>query len=112
MRQARVYNGIIISVYTGTLLIIAFYLLLHEESLLHKLRNQLPIIFIARFTLFWFISLLFALIVSLFSLRFTYLHMHGPERLYTLRLCKMVLSVGAIGVLMIAFAYYCFQLFL
>ncbi len=113
MRQVRVYNGIMISVYTGTLLIIASYLLLYEEAVLHKLRNQLPIVFIARFTLFWLLSFLFALIVSLFSLRFACLHVQEPGKTYkTLRLYKMVLSVGAIGVLLIAFSYYCFQMFL
>lgn len=106
MRNTKLLNAGIIAAYTAVLIALAVSFLIADQSLLYRMHYELPLMFMVRFSAFWFLSFVLALSIFLYHLDANYINIPTSDKLYALRLGKLALWVGiAGGVLAVTFYF-------
>lgn len=97
MRNNKLINAGIIAAYTAILIALAVSFLIADQSLLLRMHYDLPLMFMVRFSAFWFLSFVLALSIFLYHLDANYINIPTSDKLYALRLGKLALWIGLIG---------------
>jgi len=83
--------------YGCAIVAIGFFFLALDNSLLHEVHFDLPLLFLIRFSVYWMMCLVIAVSGYLFYLSSRQLVMPRPDRVYAARLGKLALYVGVTG---------------
>lgn len=88
---------ILLLLYGGFVVIIGSFFLIGDTRLLNELHYKLPILFLIRFSVFWFMCLMIAVAGYLLHLSYNQLAMPEPDKAYAARLGKLALYIGITG---------------
>lgn len=73
------------------------FFLVKDVSLMQELHHKLPLLFLLRLSVFWFMCLMIAVAGYLLYLSYNQLAMPDPDKAYAARLGKIALYVGVTG---------------
>lgn len=97
VRNYKLINAGIIASYTAILVALAVSFLVSDQSLLYRMHYDLPLMFMVRFSAFWFLSFVLALSIFMYHLNANYINIPVSDKLYALRLGKLALWLGLLG---------------
>ena len=97
MRRLIESNRLILFVYGCLLLCLASYFVVREHRLPHLLENEMPLLFLIRFSVFWFVSLMIAVILYLVHLSYNYLLLKERDKALARRAGFMTFWLGVAG---------------
>ncbi|MER2997889.1 hypothetical protein [Pontibacter populi] len=97
MRRLMESNRFILFVYGCILLCLASYFVIREHRLPHLLENEMPLLFLLRFSVFWFVSLMIAVIMYLVHLSYSYLLLKERDKALARRAGFMTFWLGVAG---------------
>ncbi|MHA6249905.1 hypothetical protein ACXYMU_18360 [Pontibacter sp. CAU 1760] len=95
--NSRPFSFSLLLLHCAILLFLSFYFLGREDYLLQYMHYKLPLHFLLRFGVFWFISFVFTLLVYLSYVRRYQLQMPVAERSFALLTGKYAFSFGAVA---------------
>ncbi len=111
MRKLMENNRVVLFVYGCLLLCLASYFVIREHKLPHLLENELPFLFLIRFSVFWFVSLMIAVVFYLGHLSYHYFLLKEPDKVLARRAGKAIFWLGVViggGLSTLIFLFRCF----
>jgi hypothetical protein len=104
-------NRLLLFVYGCLLLCLASYFVIREHRLPHLLENKMPFLFLIRFSAFWFVSLMIALILYLLQLSCSYLLLKERDKALARRAGFITFWLGVAGGSGVALLIFLFRKF-
>jgi len=98
-------SKLLLTLYGSLLIIIGLFFLILDEQVLEETYRRLPLLFMIRFSIFWFMCLVVAVAGYLYYLSYTHINLPNPDKLYAARLGRLALYIGVAGCSM---AFICF----
>ena len=106
MRRLIESNKLLLLLYGCLLVCLASYFVIQEHHLSYQLHHKLPLYFIARVGVFWFVSLMIAVVLYLAHLSYHNLFLKKPERVLARNAGYLIFWLGVAGGFLI-FAVLC-----
>lgn len=83
--------------YGSIVIVIGSFFLVRDIHLMFELHQDLPLLFLLRFSVFWFMCLMIAVAGYFVYLSYNQMLLPEPDRAYAARLGRMALYVGVTG---------------
>jgi hypothetical protein len=106
MRKLVERNGLLLLVYGCLLICLASFFVIHESHLIHQRHHDLPVMFLARFGVFWFVSIMIAVVLYLAYLSYFHLFLKAPEKVLARRAGYLTFWLGVGGCILISLVLY------
>ncbi|MBB6612439.1 hypothetical protein H7F15_15435 [Pontibacter sp. Tf4] len=109
MRNLFHSNALLLLVYGCLMICLASWFVFRESYVLHELHNQLPLLFLVRFSLFWLVSVLIAVTLFLLQLSYYSLFLKEPDKKLSQRAGFVAIGLGITGCTGVALLIYLYQ---
>ena len=106
MRKLVERNGLVLLIYGCVLICLASFFIIREHHLVHLEHHDLPLMFLARFGVFWFVSIMIAVVLYLLHLSYFHLFLRAPEKMLARRAGYLTFWMGVGGVILISLVLY------
>ncbi|TXK49644.1 hypothetical protein FVR03_06010 [Pontibacter qinzhouensis] len=98
MKRVRIPVSVIVAAYGCILLLLAAVFLMRDQTLT-SMHKALPVYFLMRFCMFWFISFVLAIVFYLANLNLNYMGIPSIQKKHSLQIGTLALGAGSVFVL-------------
>ncbi|MBC5772540.1 hypothetical protein H8S95_00560 [Pontibacter sp. KCTC 32443] len=109
MRKLLESNRLILVLYGCLLVSLASFFIIREQDILHQIHHELPLMFLVRFGVFWFVSLMIAIVLYLVHLSYYHLFLKSPDRTLARRVGYLTFWLGVGGGTLITVLLYLYH---
>jgi len=106
MRGSRPNSNVLFIFYGCVFLLLGSQLLMRDTTIMFHLHRQLPVVFLVRFGAFWCIGIIGAVLLFLLYLHQSRVFISRTDKLYAIRLSKLILTFVSTGAALSAVIIY------